>query len=126
MKSVYVLLALSLVAPGANAATPEEEIAALESQLEAGLAARDRKLLEPLIAEPFTWVHGSDGRVDQREDWLANAARGMRIPAIRTRAREVCVKGASRALISTASPPLRTTSRSRRRTRLVPLRVRVR
>ena len=77
MKSVYVLLALSLVAPGANASTPEEEIAALESQLEAGLAARDRKLLEPLIAEPFTWVHGSDGRVDQREDWLANAARGM-------------------------------------------------
>lgn len=84
MKPAWILLAISLVASVANAATPEEEIAALESQLEAGLAARDRKLLEPLIAEPFTWVHGSDGRVDQREDWLANAARGMALAGQRS------------------------------------------
>jgi len=43
----------------------------------AALAARDRKQLEPLIADSFMWVHGSDGRVEDREGWLANAARGM-------------------------------------------------
>lgn len=53
------------------------DIAALESKFEAGLAARDAKLLEPLLADPFTWVHSSDGRVDGRKEWLANAARGM-------------------------------------------------
>jgi hypothetical protein len=84
MKAAWILLVISLVASVANAATPEEEIATLESQLEAGLAARDRKLLEPLIAEPFTWVHASDGRVDQREDWLANAARGMALAGQRS------------------------------------------
>ena len=84
MKPAWILLAISLAAAVANAATPEEEIATLESQLEAGLAARDRKLLEPLIAEPFTWVHGSDGRIDQREDWLANAARGMALSGQRS------------------------------------------
>jgi len=84
MKLGALFLAGSLLAPVTNAATPEEEIATLESQLEAGLAARDRKLLEPLIAEPFTWVHGSDGRIDQREDWLANAARGMALSGQRS------------------------------------------
>ncbi len=84
MRTARILLAISLLAPVANAATPEEEIATLETQLEAGLAARDRKLLDPLIAEPFTWVHGSDGRVDQREDWLANAARGMALAGQRS------------------------------------------
>ena len=77
MRSTLFLLALLLAAPLARAATDAEEIAQLEARLEAGLAARDRAALEPLIAEPFTWVHGSDGRVDDREAWLANAARGM-------------------------------------------------
>lgn len=75
MKFRSWLLAL-LVAP-AFAATPTEEINALETRLEAGLAARDAKLLDGLLADPFTWVHASDGRVDDRQGWLANAARGM-------------------------------------------------
>jgi ketosteroid isomerase-like protein len=68
---------LCLFAGQALAATADADIAAFEKQLEAGLAARDRKILEPLLAEGFAWVHGSDGRIDDREAWLANAARGM-------------------------------------------------
>jgi hypothetical protein len=65
-----------LVCPVAQAA-PADDIAAAESRLAAGLAARDAKLLDPLIADPFTWVHSSDGRVDDRKTWLESAARGM-------------------------------------------------
>jgi hypothetical protein len=71
------LCCLCLLAGPSQSATSAEEIAALESRFEAGLAARDRKMLEPLLAEPFAWVHGSDGRVDEREAWLSSAARGM-------------------------------------------------
>jgi hypothetical protein len=77
-----MLLALALLLPGAAVGvTPAEEIAALEAQFEAGLAARDAKLLDGLLARPFTWVHSSDGRVDDREAWLASAARGMALAA---------------------------------------------
>ena len=80
---VVTLLALVAVARAAAPASdgPDPAIAAqiaeFESRLAAGLAARDRKLLEPLLTDSFTWVHASDGRVDQREVWLASAARGM-------------------------------------------------
>ena len=69
-------LAAALVAP-AFAAAPADDIAAAEARLTAGLEARDAKLLDPLLAEPFNWVHSSDGRVDDRATWLASAARGM-------------------------------------------------
>jgi hypothetical protein len=65
------------VASSAFAASPSVDIAALESRLAAALAARDSRQLEPLIAEPFTWIHSSDGRVDDRATWLQSAARGM-------------------------------------------------
>lgn len=70
-------LALLLASSATLAAPPADDIAALEHRLAAGLAARDAKLLEPLIADPFMWVHGSDGRVDDRKTWLESAARGM-------------------------------------------------
>ena len=70
-------LALLLVSTASFAAPVAEEIARSESQLATGLATRDAKLLEPLIADPFTWVHSSDGRVDDRGTWLQSAARGM-------------------------------------------------
>lgn len=62
-------------APSSGAATAavERVVAGIDSRL----ARRDRAALEPLIAGSFTWVHASDGRVDGREAWLANAARGM-------------------------------------------------
>ena len=53
------------------------EIAAVDALIDKGLALRDASLLEPLVAEPFNWVHASDGRVDSRATWLAAAARGM-------------------------------------------------
>lgn len=68
---------LTLVARQVLAAAPAEEIAAAESRLDAGLAARDAKLLDPLLADPFAWVHSSDGRLDDRKTWLESAARGM-------------------------------------------------
>ncbi len=83
MKLMRLILSSLLVMPVIvhAAETPTDrataEIAALEKNLEAGLAARDTKLLEPLLADPFTWVHSSDGRVDGRKGWLAEAARGM-------------------------------------------------
>lgn len=59
------------------ASSLSDDIATLESRLAAGLAARDIQQLEPLIAEPFTWIHSSDGRVDDRSTWLQSATRGM-------------------------------------------------
>ncbi|APV51983.1 hypothetical protein BWI17_21325 [Betaproteobacteria bacterium GR16-43] len=62
----------------------EREIEALEANLQAGLAKRDRPLLETLITDPFAWVHASDGRVDTRESWLRAAARGMALTGQRS------------------------------------------
>lgn len=77
--SLLAMFAMSMAAAstGSPADRAAADIAALESKLEAGLAARDIKLLEPLLANRFAWVHGSDGRMDGRKEWLASAARGM-------------------------------------------------
>ncbi|MBC8025228.1 MAG: hypothetical protein H7Y89_04500, partial [Steroidobacteraceae bacterium] len=37
-----------------------------------------------LIAEPFSWIHSSDGRVDDRKTWLEGAARGMALSGQRS------------------------------------------
>jgi hypothetical protein len=72
--AVWAAVSLSSVAfPSSH----EDELAAAEARLAAGLAARDAKLLEPLIADPFTWVHSSAGRVDDRKTWIESASRGM-------------------------------------------------
>lgn len=77
MKShVFAALACLLAAP-TFAAAPADEIAAAETRFSAGLESRDAKLLESLLADPFNWIHSSDGRVDDRATWLASAARGM-------------------------------------------------
>ena len=62
----------------------ERAIAELESRFERALAARDRTALDSIVATPFTWVHGSDGRVESREVWLAAAARGMALTGQRS------------------------------------------
>ena len=80
LPSLYSLLLLVTVAAQAAETVNERataEIDTLESKLQAGLVARDAKLLDPLVADPFIWVHSSDGRVDGRKGWLAEAARGM-------------------------------------------------
>ncbi|QJR13529.1 nuclear transport factor 2 family protein [Usitatibacter palustris] len=77
LRVVLLSLAFSLTSQSLLAADVAAAIAALESRLEKGLAARDASALEPLLAEPFTWVHSSDGRIDSRETWLATAARGI-------------------------------------------------
>ena len=79
---VFATFAAHAAETAADRATAE--IAALETKLEAGLAARDVKLLEPLLANRFFWIHGSDGRMDSRKDWLASAARGMALAGQRS------------------------------------------
>jgi hypothetical protein len=82
--SVTGLLVLASIVAIPAFADPAAEIAAVEVRLMRALDQRDRAALEPLIAEPFTWVHASDGRVDTREVWLANAAKGMALTGQRT------------------------------------------
>src|SRR5215203_3759290 len=64
-------------ASGAPSAEVAQAIAATVARFDSALARRDRAMLEPIVADPFTWVHGADGRVESREVWLAAAARGM-------------------------------------------------
>jgi ketosteroid isomerase-like protein len=61
----------------ADTARVAREVAAVEARLDSALARRDRAALERLLADGFTWIHASDGRVDARDGWLAEATRGM-------------------------------------------------
>jgi ketosteroid isomerase-like protein len=79
-----LLLTAGLAAQPAVAADVAKEIDALEARLETALAARDAAALEPLLADPFTWVHASDGRVDSRATWIAAAARGLAVSGQRS------------------------------------------
>jgi ketosteroid isomerase-like protein len=78
------LMVAANFAAAAAMADPASDIAALEERLVRALDQHDRAALEPLIADPFTWVHASDGRVESREGWLANAAKGMALTGQRT------------------------------------------
>ena len=84
MKSLLMAAAVLGISALAGAATETPQTKAALSAIEdveqrfaRALDARDRPALEPLLADRFTWIHASDGRVDAREAWLANAARGM-------------------------------------------------
>jgi ketosteroid isomerase-like protein len=90
---VVLLLALAPVAaPAAEASRPPPEtaraVADLVFRFENALQRRDRAELDKLIAEPFTWVHASDGRVDSRATWLETAARGMALSGQRNQRTE--------------------------------------
>ncbi|MBC8025267.1 MAG: nuclear transport factor 2 family protein, partial [Steroidobacteraceae bacterium] len=84
MRDILAAFFLVFASTASSAASPADEIEAAEARLEAGLAARDVKLLDPLIAEPFSWIHSSDGRVDDRKTWLEGAARGMALSGQRS------------------------------------------
>jgi hypothetical protein len=74
------VLALTMLAWSVSAGQPstiEARINDVSARIDAALEARDRAALEPLIADPFSWIHGSDGRVDTRGVWLESASRGM-------------------------------------------------
>lgn len=73
--AIFTVRASSAAEPASRDAT--SDIAAFEDRLARAIDERDRAALETLIADPFTWVHASDGRLDTREVWLANAAKGM-------------------------------------------------
>lgn len=96
MRFGIVILGVALVpavaTPSAGQASrearPSPEIAraidSVEARFERALAERDRPTLEQLVAEPFTWVHASDGRTDSREPWLRAAAQGMALSGQRS------------------------------------------
>ena len=78
--------------------------------------------IEPLLADPFSWIHGSDGRVDTREAWLSSAANGMALSGQRNIRSEHGVAlafygGSSRqaphTVVRTARIRLRTLDRTR-------------
>ena len=72
-------------APSAVSAEVVQAIEKVVASLQDALARRDRAALEALVATPFTWVHGSDGRLESREAWLAAAAQGMALSGQRHR-----------------------------------------
>jgi ketosteroid isomerase-like protein len=81
------VLLLTLSAAALRSQTPadaEHAVTRLVAQLDSGLARRDSGALRALLAEPFTWVHASDGRVDTRDVWLRNAAQGMALSGQRS------------------------------------------
>jgi hypothetical protein len=61
-----------------SAQEDERAIAGLEAQLNDALARRDRAALDPLLADPFIWVH-SRGAIDDRNTWLDQAAKGRAV-----------------------------------------------
>lgn len=81
MVSLLATLACCMTtAMAAESQPPQAALAAIdetEQRFAAALDARDRPTLEKLLTDRFLWVHASDGRVDTRETWLLNAARGM-------------------------------------------------
>ncbi len=106
----YVLLIATgllamVAASAANEAQPTPSalstIEEVEQRFARALDARDRAALEPLLADRFHWIHASDGRVDAREAWLANAARGMALTGQRSERTE---HGASVELHGTPQP----------------------
>jgi hypothetical protein len=68
---------IALFIGGAVATPATSAIEEVEQRLVTALDARDRPALEKLLTDHFNWIHASDGRVDTRDAWLANAARGM-------------------------------------------------
>lgn len=89
-----VLLATQATAP---AQSPEDAVNAAEQRFEDALARRDRPALESLLADPFTWIHATDARLDTRAVFLDNAASGMGLTRQRnqasTFARTVAIHG---------------------------------
>jgi ketosteroid isomerase-like protein len=71
-----IITAVPQVATNTNGAT-ERAIAEVEQRFEQALERRDGTELERLLADPFTWLHGLDGRLDSRSVFIANAMRGM-------------------------------------------------
>lgn len=64
--------------------TVVQAIQAAADRVNVALERRDRPALEQLLAASFAWVHQADGRVDSREAWLANAARGVALAGQRS------------------------------------------
>lgn len=80
MTTCLVLAAIITAAPQSATnptAAAERAIAEVEQRFEQALEHRDRAELESVMADPFTWVHALDGRIDSRSVFIDNAARGM-------------------------------------------------
>ena len=85
MSIVALVVAVSLLdAPSQPAAAPDAAPAAdvsraldaVDAAFDDALGTRDRAALERVLADPFTWVHALDGRVDNRAVFLDQTASG--------------------------------------------------
>jgi len=107
MKRLIVAALLFAAGPAAAASAAENAKAAqsaideVEQRFARSLDARDRAGLEPLLADQFIWVHASDGRVDTRDAWLQNAARGIALSGQRSERAEY---GPSTQLLGAPQP----------------------
>lgn len=84
--ALFAASAASAASPAAapTASDTAADVARFEDRFVDALDRRDAMALDALLANPFTWVHASDGRVDNRETWLASAAKGMALTGQRT------------------------------------------
>jgi ketosteroid isomerase-like protein len=69
------LLSLQTTADAKSAT--ERAIADVERRFEIAVEKRDRAELEKVLADPFTWIHAQEGRVESRSVFIDNAVRGM-------------------------------------------------
>jgi ketosteroid isomerase-like protein len=77
--STLLLAAATLLVPQTAPAAKsggERAVVQVEQRFDAAVGNRDRAELEKVLADPFTWVHALDGRVESRAEFIANNESG--------------------------------------------------
>lgn len=75
-----LLLAAALGAmqtPAEKASDAERAIAEVEQRFNQAVEKRDGAELENVLADPFTWIHALDGRVESRATFIASVVNGQ-------------------------------------------------
>jgi ketosteroid isomerase-like protein len=68
---------VSLQIPAEKTSSAERAIAEIEQRFNQAVEKRDRAELEKLLADPFTWIHALDGRVESRSVFIASVLNGQ-------------------------------------------------
>jgi ketosteroid isomerase-like protein len=80
MKSWFLVLTAMVTgfqAPAEKTSAAERAIAAVEQRFNQAVEQRDRAELERVLADPFTWIHALDGRVESRSMFITNVLNGQ-------------------------------------------------
>ncbi len=84
--------------------TVVQAIQAAAERVNIALEQRNRPVLEGLLTASFSWVHQADGRIDSRDEWLANAARGLALAGQRSVRSEHGVEVAAYGVVDPQGP----------------------